>query len=93
MHNVTLYIAAYHIGLCKNTHMNVPKYSFGLKAGGRRVNTNPAPNNYTLPNHIGERNVSKVTYPAYTMGARQHIGGLHWNLGKVRRFEFNSLQL
>jgi len=58
-------------------------YSFGLKGGKLYPNLTPAPNCYTLPNLLGQNVVSKNSNPAYTMGGRQRIGGLHWNLSKV----------
>ena len=43
----------------------------------RRIDQNPAPNKYTLPPIIGNKQPNKMAAPAYVMTSRREVGALY----------------
>ena len=60
-----------------------PAYSFGSRTRYHQKDSNPAPNQYSLPNLTSSRVPHKTTMPSYSMTGRSRIGGFHEDLQKV----------
>lgn len=67
----------------KHVSESAPAYSFGLRAKGRKSDAAPAPNNYMLPQIVGNKHVTKQSAPQYTMTGRSKVGGFDEDLKKV----------
>lgn len=67
----------------KHSSETAPAYTFGLRAKGRKSDTAPAPNNYSLPQIVGHKHVTKSSAPQYTMTGRSRIGGFDEDLKKT----------
>ncbi|KAJ8304851.1 hypothetical protein KUTeg_018434 [Tegillarca granosa] len=59
------------------------KHSIGARTRYRRKDQNPAPNKYSLPPVMGEKQPNKLAAPAYTMTKRQVLGCYHEDLAKA----------
>lgn len=52
---------------------HAPQYSISARTKMRRIDPNPAPNQYTLPPIIGSKQPNKPAAPAYVMTSRTEV--------------------
>lgn len=52
---------------------HAPQYSISARTKMRRIDPNPAPNQYTLPPIIGSKQPNKPAAPAYVMTNRTEV--------------------
>lgn len=67
----------------KHTVESAPAYTFGLRARGRKSDAAPAPNNYSLPQIVGQKHIAVNSAPQYTLTGRSKVGGFDEDLKKV----------
>lgn len=67
----------------KHMSESAPAYSFGTRHQGRKSDNAPAPNNYSLPQIVGNKHVSKRSAPQYSMTGRSLVGGFDEDLKKT----------
>lgn len=56
---------------------HAPQYSISARTKMRRIDQNPAPNKYTLPPIIGNKQPNKMAAPVYVMTSRREVGALY----------------
>ena len=63
---------------------SAPSYTFGTRAKGRKSDNAPAPNNYSLPQIISQKHVTRKSAPQFSMVGRSKVGGFDEDLKKVQ---------
>jgi len=62
---------------------SAPAYTFGSRARGRKSDNAPAPNNYSLPQIISQKHITRQSAPQFSMVGRSKVGGFDEDLKKT----------
>ena len=62
---------------------NAPMYSMTSRTRYRQFDSNPAPNNYSLPSMLGSKVIGKESSASYSLTSRPGIGGFDEDLAKA----------